>query len=90
MSMLNEYGANDWQRESHRVRLAVLKLANGNIEELRRLIEWAKNDYRDVIAPAEYPMATKKLFTRKTLTEEEMETIYKKDWDQYQQWINQG
>jgi hypothetical protein len=88
MSMLNTYGTEDWQREPQRVRLSVLKLANGNIDELRRYIEWAKCDYRDVISPVEYPMATKKIFRMDKLTKEEIESIYKKDWEQYQKWID--
>lgn len=86
--VLNEYGTEDWQREPDRVRLAVLMLANGNIEELRRYIEWAKCDYRDVISPAEYPLASKKWFKMEKMTREEIDTIYKKDWEQYQLWLN--
>lgn len=37
------------------VHAAVLKLAGGNIQHLRKLTEIAKADPRDVIAPAEYP-----------------------------------
>ncbi len=87
MLILNSYGTDNWEREPHRVRLAILKLANGNIEELRRFLEWAKCDYRDVISPAEYPLATKKWGKIETLTEEEIESIYKRDWEQYEKWL---
>jgi hypothetical protein len=48
LAILREYGTESWQREPHRVRLAV-KLAAGNIERLRFQIETAKGDYRDVL-----------------------------------------
>jgi len=38
-----------------RVRLAVVKLSGGNIDELRSQIEVAKRDWRDVMVPAERP-----------------------------------
>src|SRR5687767_3459069 len=62
MTTLDEYGTKDWQRERDRVQLAVLKLAAGSLDALRRYIEWAKSDYRDVLGPAEYPGYTKKMF----------------------------
>ncbi len=55
LAMLDEYGPDDWHREPERVRLAVLKLAAGNLERLRYELEGAKRDYRDVLSPAEYP-----------------------------------
>jgi hypothetical protein len=36
-AMLDEYGGETWQRESHRVRLAVLKLAAGSSNPLLKL-----------------------------------------------------
>src|SRR5512134_3389788 len=35
LATLGEYGAERWQREPHRVRLAVLKLAGGSLARLR-------------------------------------------------------
>jgi hypothetical protein len=48
LAMLDEYGTEAWQREAHRVRLAALRLAAGDIKRLRYEIEGAKRDYRDV------------------------------------------
>jgi hypothetical protein len=84
MAMLNEYGAEDWQREADRVRLAVLKLAAGSLERLRYEIEGAKRDYRDVLAPAEYPGYCKRV--RRPPPEEE-QRIIDADWRQYQDWL---
>lgn len=90
ISVLDGYGVSEWHRETNRVRLAVLKLANGNIQDLRRFIEWAKSDYRDVLSPAEYPLASKKWSKMRNMSKDEVEAIYKKDWEQYQQWLNRA
>jgi len=51
-------------QETERVQLAILILSNGNLDELRRMVNVASIDYRDVLAWAEYPeeyfRATKK------------------------------
>jgi hypothetical protein len=49
LAMLEEYGGEEWHREAPRVRLAVLKLAEGRMDRLRYEIEGAKCDYRDVL-----------------------------------------
>lgn len=59
--LVNECGRNLPQkaeatsRSLDQIRLAVLKLANGNLDELRRHIQTAKSDWRDVIMAAESP-----------------------------------
>ena len=37
------------------IRLAAIKLANGNLDDLRRHVQTAKSDWRDVILAAETP-----------------------------------
>lgn len=73
--MLDEYGTENWQRETHRVLLAALKLAAGNIKRLRYEIEGAKRDYRDVLGPAEYPGYTKRMFRIGKLAQDEQQRI---------------
>ena len=87
MNILGEYGSESWQREKHRVRLAALKLAHGNIDELRRLIATAKRDYRDIIAPAEYPSYTKNILGLKEKDSNLKQKIIQKDWEQYTNWL---
>ena len=79
MAMLGEYGAEDWQREADRVRLATLKLAGGSMERLRYEVEGAKCDYRDVLAPAEYPGYCKRVGGRKKLPPAEEQRIIDAD-----------
>ena len=87
LTLLNEYGAEEWHRETDRVRLAVLKLANRDLQQLRYWIEQARSDYRDVLAPAEYPMYGKKWGRMDRLTEEEQKKIINADWAQYERWF---
>ena len=88
MSVLNSYGTEQWQRGVNRVRLAVLKLADGNLQVLRREIDAAKSDYRDVLALAEYPEYMQKVSPSANLGEVERERIIRADWKQYQYWLN--
>ena len=87
MTILNEYGTAEGQRGYHRVRLAALKLANGNIDQLRRQINIAKLDYRDVLAPAEYPDYMKMVPPSEKIAEDDRQKIIRSDWDQYQSWL---
>ena len=87
MAVLNEYGTVEWQHEPQRVRLAALKLADGSLDNLRRQIEWAKCDYRDVLAPAEYPEYTRQWSRIQQLLDTERDKIIKADWQQYNEWV---
>lgn len=88
LALLYEYGTERWQQESARVRLAVLRLAAGNIASLRREIENAKCDYRDVLAPAEYPNYFKRVSGVGALSPAEEQRIIDADWKQYQDWLH--
>jgi hypothetical protein len=55
MWILEQYGKQPWNRPSPRVRLAILKLASGNLDRLVSYTQNAIDDYRNVIGPAEYP-----------------------------------
>ena len=71
------------------IRLAVLKLANGNLEQLRRHIQTAKSDWRDVILFAESPefMRTGIVeFYRRD--ERSQAAVTQRDRQQYVAWLN--
>ncbi|MBN1605615.1 MAG: hypothetical protein JW940_03240 [Polyangiaceae bacterium] len=51
---LGRYGERDYHREVARVRRDVLRLARGDLEAVRRLMDAAVVDYRDVLYWAEY------------------------------------
>lgn len=67
-----------------RVHLAILKLCNNDIEKLKELVTTANNDFRDVIAWAEYPEESKNPFS---YNNEELEEIRERDLQQYLQWL---
>jgi hypothetical protein len=88
MGALDEYGAARWAREGFRVKVATLKLANGNLGDLQRHVEAAKRDYRDVLVAAEYPeywRGTSSVANPATIDREE---AIDRDWEQYQSWLN--
>ncbi len=87
LAILNEYGAEHWHCEPHRVRLAALKLAAGSLEQLRIQIDSAKCDFRDVLAYAEYPGYMKKMFHIEKVPENEQKRVIDADWSQYQEWL---
>ncbi len=52
---LAAFGTEPHETAVERVRLAALKLSDGDLDALRRWVAQAKRDWRDVVAPAEYP-----------------------------------
>ena len=87
MNLLNEYGAEGWQRERPRVQLAALKLAGGDLKKLRYQIDSAKCDYRDVLSGAEYPGYSRKCTGLRQPSPEERKQVIENDWKQYHSWL---
>ena len=87
LSILDEYGVEPWERERDRVQLAVLKLAGGRVDEVRRQVDAAKRDYRDALAQAEYPENLRCLAPSRSLSAGEREAMDDRDWDQYARWL---
>jgi hypothetical protein len=86
--LLNSYGIERWHREPIRVRLAMLKLADGDATKLGRLAISANQDYRDVVVSAERPeywthALNSPHHAREKLTKE----FFEKDLRQYEQWL---
>jgi hypothetical protein len=87
LAILDEYGAEDWHREAERVRMAALKLARGDLERLRAAIATAKCDYRDVLAPAEYPEYCRSIDPSRAVSPEERQRVIDADSRQYMDWL---
>jgi hypothetical protein len=85
-ALLARYGRRRWEAEPERVHLAILKLSDGDFEKLRMNLEIACDDYRDVLAMAEYPLSMKHGFGPYKKGERKM--IYDADWKQYVEWLN--
>lgn len=74
-----------------RIRLDVLKIANGDLSELREQVRAAKFDWRDVINEAEYPEATNFGFAEyDELDKKAQQEIEERDREQYLAWLNEG
>jgi hypothetical protein len=66
------------------VRLAIVKLAGTDLESLRRYTLMAKQDYRDVLAWAEYPLQSKAGVIK---AGPDKDRLIRKDREQYEQWL---
>ena len=84
---LQRYGLEEYERETPRVRLAILKVAGTGIEQIREWTDIAKRDYRDVLAAAEYP--NQLTTTTWSLPSSECSAIEAKDAEQYRNWIEE-
>ena len=73
--------------EPHRVHLAILKMSYGDLAKLREWITTAQQDFRDVLAAAEYPLAFSRWSALNQAPEAERRSIYDADWHQYSQWL---
>jgi hypothetical protein len=87
LALLRTYGTESWEREATRVRVAILKLAEGDLSRLREQLAVAKQDYRDVLLGAEYlAYAALTLRTPRPLPAEARQAI-DADWSAYQEWL---
>lgn len=69
-------------------RLAVVKLAGGRLTELRRQIEEAKLDWRDVLVVAHEPEAVERgLWSGAKVDDETRSEIAARDRQQYEEWL---
>lgn len=82
LSVLGVFSEEQWQGWSLRVHMACLKLARGNIADLKKYVQVACGDPRDVIAWAEYGryMKAKDPSAKQKATEE--------DWRELQEWLS--
>ena len=87
LTVLARYGEGDGSAAVPRVRLAILKLAGGNLERLRVQVETALSDFRDVLAFAEYPQYFARVTGAADQSREEVQRIIDADWNQYQEWL---
>jgi hypothetical protein len=95
LSLLDEYGKQKWNenRELARVRLAILKLAEGNLDRLLDLLIVALSDYRDVLSPAEYPRYAREISPGGKPFEKPnslRDAAIEDDWKQYREWLERG
>lgn len=88
LNVLSEYGNQEWHVDRDRVHLACLKNSDGCIDNLRTQVEMASQDYRDVLAEAEYPRFFSKGFVGVgRMSPDEIEKLQRDDWQEYQSWL---
>ncbi len=93
LAILDLYGVESHERECERVQLAILKLSNSNVDELLSNIEVAKQDYRDILAYAEYPHELGRSANEmQRINTDESQSIPERDRQQYEKWLykNEG
>ncbi|HUG92879.1 MAG TPA: hypothetical protein VML55_18705 [Planctomycetaceae bacterium] len=86
-SILEEFGKQDWNSPSARVHLAILKLANGDLDRLLDATHTAIRDWRDVLAAAEFPRYCREVGFR-DVPEAVKDAVIEDDRRQYQEWLN--
>jgi hypothetical protein len=79
-ALLDAYGDPD----AVRVKLAILKLADGDASKARHYVSAATQDYRDVLAWAEYPGSMDKDWP---LPAQTRDSVIAADWEQYEAWL---
>lgn len=84
-AMLSAHARHANHAEVVRVQVAVLKLSDGQPDRLRQMLTHAMNDYRDVLAWAQYPAQTVSPVTGLT-TAQKTELIVA-DKGQYLAWL---
>lgn len=90
LSILEEFGKQSWNEPSPRVRLAILKLANGDLDRLLDATQTAIRDYRDVLAAAEYPRYHGEICFRvgfADASESVKGSVIDDDWREYREWF---
>ena len=85
MKKLSEYQFNI---ERLRVWAAILKIVDGDFGKFDKTIQMANQDYRDILAIAEYPEYSDKVgFDDEDFEKKELKAIIKRDFEQYNNWF---
>src|SRR6266498_260400 len=91
LAVLDLYGEESYERERERVQLAILKLSHGSMDELLSNVEVAKQDYRDILAYAEYPHEMRRSADEiRRMSADEAQSIRDKDRQQYLEWLDKS
>ncbi len=88
-TQLFRYGRESHEREAARVHLAILKLSNGDLLKLDKMVDLACRDYRDVLAMAESP-AYMKLEPGIDPNSPAAQAAIKSDRLQYETWLGRA
>jgi hypothetical protein len=84
LRLLDLYGVQPHEPERERVQLAILKLSDGDKEQLRLAVSDAKMDFRNVLAWAEYP---EQMRGEASVDSGSLRSIEQQDRQQYLDWL---
>ena len=85
--ILNNFSSK-WPGEHAAIHVACLRLANGSPERLRKMVEAANSDWRDVLLWSHHPEENRRMGPYSKLSRAEEQAILARDWKQYQEWLD--
>jgi hypothetical protein len=85
INILDKYGKEDYEQETVRVRLAILKLSGSSLDKIIEFTDSAKQDYRDILSWAEYPRQSKNWSVPEG---KKKQKLIDDDKAEYQEWLN--
>lgn len=72
------------EKGKNRIAASVLKLAGGSLDKIDKLVRKANEDFRDIVAAAEYPRTFSYSFGERG--DEERKKDYLEDWEEFSAW----
>jgi len=79
------YGGGVHEREPERVRLAILKLAGAELRSVEKYTGYAREDYRNILAWAEYPRQARQWVMPDA---DEKQKMIAADLAEYEDWLH--
>ena len=83
--ILQDYGRAIHEHEPERVRLAILKLAGPELRSVEKYTGYAREDYRTILAWAEYPRQAQQWVMPEA---DEKQKMIEADLAEYQDWLH--
>ena len=90
MVELTRLGGSSSVHKEPRIYLAVLKLANGSLEQLKLCVDAAVRDYRDVLMEAEYLRVANHAYVMERWSRDEQQVLIDADWEEYKRWLGRA
>jgi hypothetical protein len=83
--ILQDYGREKHEREPDRVRRAILKLAGAELRSVEKYTGYAREDYRNILAWAEYPRQARQWVMPEP---DEKQKMIEADLAEYEGWLH--
>lgn len=86
LAILDDYG----ERGAARVRLAILKLSEGDVDLVHTYTEMARGDFRDAVLSAEYPRYADLAWGEGEPPDHVRRRAIEEDWAEYRTWLGRA